>query len=406
MFIASGKEYVLKGPGEYVVKDVEIVGSSGMPPTTRETEWRASNKVLVQVAQTSAASVRMRSIAAPKVDTAPKLLFPTAGQRSRRCSRRSAGARADAKAPAEFTLMRRRARKSPCTRRRSPANTYGCRPKLRPDTEYTWTVSVAGNEIGIGQVPHAARRCARARRQARPSDKADFTDRVLFTLMLQEMGATQEAQESWAHLVAGARATCPSSPHSRSRCASAFAGALVGVAALAAQARPIPVAFVADIQGSATIEGDGKARLSSPSSPRARALAARQRRHGRGHLCRDGRGVLARRPGRVRRRRESEVKADKGATPKPRGVAALPEPTVVVTQAAKYRDGERAHAWRVGRKLPPEDAARVSPGHAHRDACSRRCAGAAIREPKRLQRRDRRRRGKGGLDAAHATPRA
>ena len=59
MFIATGKEYVLRGPAEYHVKDVEISGSTPMPPTVRSTEWRASNKVLVQVAQTSAASVRI-----------------------------------------------------------------------------------------------------------------------------------------------------------------------------------------------------------------------------------------------------------------------------------------------------------------------------------------------------------
>jgi len=79
MFIASGKEYVLKGPNEFVVKEIEMSSSSGMPPITRETEWRTSNKVLVQVAQTSAASVRMRSAAVPKPDTAAKLLYPTAG---------------------------------------------------------------------------------------------------------------------------------------------------------------------------------------------------------------------------------------------------------------------------------------------------------------------------------------
>ena len=55
--------------------------SSGMPPVTRETQWHASNKVLVQVAQTSAASVRMRSIAVARPDTEPRLVYPDAGQR-------------------------------------------------------------------------------------------------------------------------------------------------------------------------------------------------------------------------------------------------------------------------------------------------------------------------------------
>ena len=66
MFISSGKEYVLKGPNEFVVRDTELASTTGMPPTTRETQWKPSNKVLAQVAQTSAASVRMRSISQPK----------------------------------------------------------------------------------------------------------------------------------------------------------------------------------------------------------------------------------------------------------------------------------------------------------------------------------------------------
>jgi hypothetical protein len=61
MYIASGKEYVLRGPADYTVKDNEISGTTAMPPVTRHTEWRANTKVLLQVAQTSAASARIRA---------------------------------------------------------------------------------------------------------------------------------------------------------------------------------------------------------------------------------------------------------------------------------------------------------------------------------------------------------
>jgi hypothetical protein len=54
MYAASGKEYVLKGPGVWVVKDYEIAATSGMPPVVRNTEWRTSSKTLESVAQTSA----------------------------------------------------------------------------------------------------------------------------------------------------------------------------------------------------------------------------------------------------------------------------------------------------------------------------------------------------------------
>jgi hypothetical protein len=79
MYIQSGKEYVLKGPGEYLVGEREITSGSGVPPAARETAWRASNQVLVKVAQTSSASIRMRSITPAKVEAKPKLDFPTQG---------------------------------------------------------------------------------------------------------------------------------------------------------------------------------------------------------------------------------------------------------------------------------------------------------------------------------------
>ena len=80
MYIQSGKEYLLKGPGDYLIGEREITSGSGVPPAARETAWRASNQVLVKVAQTSSASIRMRSIAPAKVEAKPtKLDFPTQG---------------------------------------------------------------------------------------------------------------------------------------------------------------------------------------------------------------------------------------------------------------------------------------------------------------------------------------
>ncbi len=76
----------------------------------------------------------------------------------------------------------------------------GRRAKLKPDTEYTWTVAANGDEIGSGKFQTLPADAIKQIDKRRPSDKADFSDRLLFTLMLQEMGAVQEAQESWAKL--------------------------------------------------------------------------------------------------------------------------------------------------------------------------------------------------------------
>lgn len=196
MFVASGKEYALKGPGQYLVKDAEISVSSGMPPVTRETQWHASSTVLVQIAQTSAASVRMRSIAVAKPDTEPKLLYPTQGNiATLQPTFRWRGA--DGKG--EFLLLVA-GQEKPVHAAKVSGGTYKLRARLRPDTEYTWIVTVAGDEIGTGHFRTLTPEALVQVDKQRPSDKADFSDRVMFALMLQDLGAAQDAQESWARL--------------------------------------------------------------------------------------------------------------------------------------------------------------------------------------------------------------
>ena len=198
MYIASGKEYVLKGPNDFVVKDTEIASTTGMPPVTRETPWRTNNKVLLQVAQTSAASVRMRSIAQPKVDNSPKLLFPTSGNVAT-LQPTFRWRAADPKLQGDFTLLII-GQEKPVHVGKAAGGSYRVPARLRPETDYAWTVTAAGNEIGAGRFRTLSTEALGHVDKRRPSDRADFSDRLLFTLMLQEMGATQEAQESWARL--------------------------------------------------------------------------------------------------------------------------------------------------------------------------------------------------------------
>jgi hypothetical protein len=197
MFIATGKEYVLKGPGDYLVKDTEIAGNI-MPPVSRSTEWRTSARVLTQVAQTSAASVRMRSIAPPKPAAAPKS-FPAEGSIAtlQPVFRWETD---DSKAPAEFTLLIVGQPKPVHLARAVTGGTYRLPAKLRPETEYAWTAVAAGNEIAGGRFRTLSGEALARIDARRPSERAEFSDRLHFTLMLQEMGATQEAREFWMRL--------------------------------------------------------------------------------------------------------------------------------------------------------------------------------------------------------------
>jgi hypothetical protein len=197
MYIASGKEYILRGPAEYTIKDTEVAGSIAMPPVTRDTAWRTSNKVLAQVSQTSAASVRMRSIGKPRVEEA-KLLYPTQGAVA--TLQPTFRWRAENKAPGEFMLMAV-GHEKPVHLAKAAGGSYRIPARLlAPDTEYAWTITVAGNELGAGKFRTLGPEALAQVEMRRPSDRADFSDRLLFTLMLHEMGAVQEARESWARL--------------------------------------------------------------------------------------------------------------------------------------------------------------------------------------------------------------
>lgn len=197
MYIASGKEYILKDPGEYVVKDTEISGAV-MPPVSRSTEWRASPKVLSQVAQTSAASVRMRSIAQPKVDPNAHASFPSEGSVAS-LSPTFRWRADDPKATAEFQLLAVGQAK-PVHTAKAAGGTYRVPAKLRPETEYAWTATSAGSEIGAGKFRTLSTDALARIEKQRPAERAEFSDRLLFTLLLHEVGAVQEARESWARL--------------------------------------------------------------------------------------------------------------------------------------------------------------------------------------------------------------
>jgi len=197
MYIATGKEFSLQGPGEYVVKDQEVTSASGAAPTTRETAWRTSTKVLAQVAQTSAASVRMRSIAPAKHVEEAKLIYPVQGSVS--TLQPTFRWKAEPKEKSEFVLMVV-GDENPVHSAKPTGALYRVPAKLMPDKDYAWTVSVAGNELGTGKFRTLSAEALAQIERRRPSDKSDFSDRLLYTLMLQEMGAVQEARESWAKL--------------------------------------------------------------------------------------------------------------------------------------------------------------------------------------------------------------
>jgi len=199
MYIQSGKEYVLKVPGDYTVGEREIASVSGVPPAARETAWRASNQVLVKVAQTSSASIRMRSFAPAKADTKPRLEFPAHGA-VMQLQPTFRWTTPDAKAPAEVALYLAGKEDKPLSKAKVSGTSHRFPAKLQPDTEYAWTVTVSGREIGAARFRTLPAGTIQDAEKRRPPEKAEFSDRLMYALLLQEIGAAQEAQEAWAKL--------------------------------------------------------------------------------------------------------------------------------------------------------------------------------------------------------------
>ena len=205
MYLISGKEYVLKGPGDFLVGDAEVTAKIGPPPTMRETNWKVSSKVVTAVAQTSSASIRMRSLGSPqKTDVAPllaeRLIYPrdTNGATLQPAFR---WASANPKGPFEFELKASAGAKS-VYKAKSNATSLALPKniKLLPDSEYNWMVKVGGNDVGMTTFKTLPAHSLDLTQKRKPDDKAPFSDWLLYALTLKEVGADQDAGEIWARL--------------------------------------------------------------------------------------------------------------------------------------------------------------------------------------------------------------
>ena len=205
MYLISGKEYVLKGPGDFLVGDAEVTAKIGPPPTMRETNWKVSSKVVAQVAQTSSASIRMRSLGgAQKADIAPlpaeRLIYPRdTSVGTLQPSFRWASA--NPKGPFEFELKASVGAKSIYKAKANATSLLLPKTmKLQPDAEYNWLVKAGGNEVGMTTFRTLPAHSLELTQKRKPDDKAAFSDWLLYALTLKDVGADQDAGEVWAKL--------------------------------------------------------------------------------------------------------------------------------------------------------------------------------------------------------------
>lgn len=198
MYVVSGNEYSLHGPGDFVVGKAAVNASKGTAPAKRVSSLRANPAILVQTSRTATASLRMRSLPAgskpEKARGGP--LYPVNAMVSTfQPTMRWWG---DAK-EAGFTIVIASLDGKEVFRGRSRTPSLRLPVKLAPGVRYAWTVSAGEERLGealFETMPVSAIQSADKARGAARS----FSDRVLVAMYLQDLGATHDARELWAEL--------------------------------------------------------------------------------------------------------------------------------------------------------------------------------------------------------------
>lgn len=195
-YAATGSEFTLTGPGEFTVLAAEVHAEKGAAPKRRTVSSLADPGIVARVSRTATASLRMRGLppAVPPraaleypVDTRVTSLQPTLRWRA-------------PAAPAQATAVRVvDADGKEIWKGWADPDSVKPGVKLSPEMRYTWTVMTPSGVIGEG---HFETLSAQEMQRAEKSRAAahTFSERLMHALLLQDLGATQEAREAWAAL--------------------------------------------------------------------------------------------------------------------------------------------------------------------------------------------------------------
>lgn len=192
-YAATGAEFTLAGPGQYLVGPEEVIAERGSKPRRRGVAVLLGTSVVGQASQSATASLRMRGLV--PVATPAILEFPV----STRVATLRPSMRWRSSPGEEYTLALQDAAGSEIWKGRGKAEGTLPGPALDAATRYSWTVASSRGVLAEGHFEtlpsEAIGRVEKSRASART-----FSDRVVHALLLQELGAEQEARDAWAAL--------------------------------------------------------------------------------------------------------------------------------------------------------------------------------------------------------------
>jgi hypothetical protein len=197
MFIRSGAEFSLKGPGEYEIRGVDIIALQGISPSVRATRWRPEPGNVVEISKSATASFRMRGaasstarVSAPvfqtvyPVDTRIATLQPTL--------RWGDGAK-------PYTIVVSADGKE-IFRGHAEANSLKLPITLAPGKKYVWTATSATQSLGPVAFSTLTQDELKRLADLQPGAAASFSDRLMYALTLRSLDARQDAIEVWEEL--------------------------------------------------------------------------------------------------------------------------------------------------------------------------------------------------------------
>lgn len=195
MYVVSGEEYSLKGPGDYVLGKSAVTAVSGPAPAKRKLVAHADAAVLVQASKAGTASLRMRSAAAPKPDAAGPV-YPTGPIAQVQPVLRWGG---DPAATVDVVVTAASGKQVHAGT--AKGNTLKLPGKLVPGQAYSWSVAPKGGSPSDARFEVLGADAVATAEKARAAART-FNDRVHLALILQGLGAPQDAREVWGQLAA------------------------------------------------------------------------------------------------------------------------------------------------------------------------------------------------------------
>ena len=195
-YAATGDEFTAEGPGEFLVTATEMRAEKGAAPTRRRVTSLGDAGIVARVTRTATASLRMRGL--PPADSRSFLEYPVKTRvATLQPELRWRGSALD------NGVMVSLADASGKEIWKGTAQPTSARPPVRlsPASSYKWTVMTPKGMVGEARFETLSA-SAMARAEKSRAAARTFSDRVVHAILLQDIGATQDAHSAWGALAA------------------------------------------------------------------------------------------------------------------------------------------------------------------------------------------------------------